>query len=236
LIPAVLALLLACDAEPPAPQEPTISPEEAEAAAEALLAQQVASEPAPADPGGEAPPDAAPAGAQVAELAQVVLVWEGIGPLYKNFFSTPDAVTVLAEGLGPHLADPVDVTIRYNTEDSVGDIFVRLRPDQLKRPVSTSGDEIALQDLAPITTALAAYRSQIAAQFDFRVESFRVSLESYRGARVCQLVLAGQPPPDGRLISPCVMVNNQKQCGQPKASGVSFPPGVAADVRACLDR
>ena len=213
-----------------------------EAAAEALLEQQQpptpppASSPQPEDPTPGTDGDVAPGGAEVAELAQVVLIWEGIGNLYKNFFSDQESVTALAEGLGPHLQDPVDVTIRYNNEDSVGDILIKLRPDQLTRPVSVQGETIGLQDLAPITAALASYRSSIASRFDFRVEAFRVSLEAYRGARVCQFTIAGKPPPDGRLISPCVTVNGQEQCGQPSAEGVTFSAAVAKDIRACLDR
>ena len=163
-------------------------------------------------------------------------MWEGISGLYKGFFSDRDAVTELAEGLGPWLESPVDVTIRYNAEDSVGDILVKLRPGQLRQPVSVDGDTIDLQGLAPVTVALAAYRSSIASRFDFRVESFRVSLESYRGARVCQLTLAGAPPPDGRLISPCVQINGQGICGQPTQEGVVFPSQSAADLAVCLDR
>jgi hypothetical protein len=223
----VLALLLACDAEAPPPEAPVISAEQAEAQAEALLEQ--APLPAPALVPVED-------GAVVSELAQVVLVWEGISALYKSFFSDPEAVTELAEGLGPHLGSPVDVIIRYNTEDSVGDIIIQLRPDQLREQVPVSGDTIQLQALAPITTAMATYRSSMAARFDVRVESFRVSVESYRGARVCQLTPAGRPPPDGRLVSPCVTINGVEQCGQPSAEGVTFTPEVAAAVRACLDR
>jgi hypothetical protein len=200
---------------------------EAEAAAVALLEQ------APA-PSLSAPASAE--GAQIAELAQVVLVWEGISGLYKGFFSDTDAVTELAEGLGPWLESPVDVTIRYNAEDSVGDILIKLRPGQLRQPVLVDGDTIDLQGLTPITSALATYRSSIASRFDFRVESFRVSLESYRGARVCQLMLAGAPPPDGRLISPCVLINGEGVCGQPTQAGVIFPTPSAVALAACLDR
>lgn len=239
---APLLLMLACDGDDePAPS--ALSAQEAEAAAEALLEQQQQA-PTPVPPSPSAPPPeaaAAPDGGVVAgaveveKLAQVVLIWEGIGNLYKNFFSDQDAVTSLAAGLGPHLADPVDVTVRYNAEDSVGDILIKLRPGQLTEPITATGDTIQLQGLAPVTTALATYRSTIASRFDFRVESFRVSLESYRGARVCQLTLAGKPPPDGRLISPCVTVNGQKQCGQPTEAGVTFSAAVASDIRACLD-
>ena len=226
----VLALLAACDSEPDAPEGSEAYA--AEAAAEALLEQAPVPPPSPS-PSAEAEADE---GAQIAELAQVVLVWEGISGLYKGFFSDRDAVTELAEGLGPWLESPVDVTIRYNAEDSVGDILVKLRPGQLRQPVSVDGDTIDLQGLAPVTVALAAYRSSIASRFDFRVESFRVSLESYRGARVCQLTLAGAPPPDGRLISPCVQINGQGICGQPTQEGVVFPSQSAADLAVCLDR
>lgn len=210
-----------------------VSAAEAEAAAEALL--ESSSPPLEPLPVPSSSSLEAAEGAQVAELAQVVLVWEGISDLYKSFFSDRDAVTELAAGLGPWLESPADVTIRYNTEDSVGDILIKLRPGQMRQPVSVDGDVVGLQGLAPITVALATYRSTIASRFDFRVESFRVSLESYRGARVCQLSLAGAPPPDGRLISPCVSINGHRVCGQPTSAGVRFPAQSAADLAACLE-
>lgn len=218
-----LLLLAACTAAPTAEEERAA----AEAAAEALVSPETVGSTPSADAAG--PPEVA------AEPVQVVLVWDGIGQLHKGFFSDQEAVTELATDLAGHLRPPADVHIRYNSQEIIGDIVLRLAPDGLVAPVAVSGEQVNLQALAPITTALASYRSNVAARFDFRVESFRVSIESFRGHRVCQFSLAGAPPPDGRLISPCVDINGQQSCGDAGAGGVTFTPEVVEHLRSCLD-
>ena len=218
-----LLLLAACTGAPTAEEERAA----AEAAAEALASPENGAQPHSAEAAG--PPEVA------AEPVQVVLVWDGIGSLHKGFFSDPEAVTELATDLAGHLKPPADVHIRYNSQDMIGDITLRLAPDALVVPVAASQDQLNLQALSPITTALASYRSSVAARFDFRVENFRVGIESYRGHRICELGLAGAPPPDGKLISPCVDINGQQHCGEVSASGVTFSPEAAEGLRACFD-
>jgi len=94
---------------------------------------------------------------------------------------------------------------------------------------------VRLQDLAPITTALATYRSAVASRYDVRVESFHVGIESFRGAHSCIFTVTGTPPPDGRVLSPCVEIDSQQQCGEPSADGTRFSPDAAATIRTCLD-
>ncbi len=218
----IALVLAACTAEPTAQEQRAA----AEAAAEAL----VTLEPQTAEGVADA------AGPEVAgEPVQVVLVWEGIGQLHKGFFSDQEAVTELAVDLGGHLKPPADIHIRYDSQEMIGSIRLRLAPDALVHPVIAEGNRIDLQALAPITTALAGYRSGVAARFDFRVESFKVGIESYRGPRVCAFSLAGPPPPDGKLVSPCVEINGQQQCGEATPAGVTFSTEAAEHIRACLD-
>jgi hypothetical protein len=220
---SLLLLLAACTNAPTAEEERAA----AEAAAEAIVIPDPA---APAPVAGSAgPPEVA------AEPVQVVLVRDGIGQLHKGFFSDQEAVTELATDLAGHLKPPADVHIRYDSQELMGSIKLRLAPDALVAPVAASGEKINLQALAPITTALASYRSNVAARFDFRVESFRVGIESYRGHRICQLSLAGPPPPDGALISPCVDINGHQHCGESAVDGVTFSTEAAEHLRACFD-
>ena len=221
----LLSLLLAACTEAPTPEQQRRA---AEAAAEAAAAEQ----PAPTtegSAGSAGPPEIA------ADPVQVVLVWEGIGALHKGFFSDQESVTGLATDFAGHLKAPVDVTIRYESEEMIGSISLRLAPDALVGEIKTTGNEIPLQALTPITVALASYRSDVAARFDFRVESFAVGVESYRGHRICAFSLAGSPPPDGRLISPCVEINGQQHCGEVTAGGVTFSAEAVDHIRACLD-
>ncbi len=216
----IALLLAACTPEPTVAEERAA----AEALAEALVAPDAAAEPPVSGP--EPVPS---------EPVEVVLVWEGIGALHKGFFTDMELYSALTSDLTGHITSPVDLYIRYDSTEMLGDIRLRLAPDALARDPSAAGDRIDLQALAPITTALASYRSSVAARFDFRVESFRVGIESYRGHRICSFSLAGAPPPDGRLISPCVEINGQQACGEASPDGVVYSPEASAHIKACLD-
>jgi hypothetical protein len=219
---------------PPAGVDPAV----AEAQAEELAARQ-AQERAEAERAtlAQQPTGVQAGGAQVeaAEPVQVVLVWEGIGPLHKGFFSDAQATTGLSVGLAGTVKAPANVYVRYDSATFVGSVRLQLRPDTLRLPVRHQGEVVALADLAPITQALAAYRSDVAGRYDVRVQSFSVGIESFRGADGCVFGVAGAPPPDGTVVSPCVVVGGQQRCGQPEAEGVRFPPEVARAIKACLD-
>lgn len=223
----------ACSGGPPSepvPAEPSaevaIAQAEAQAEAQAIAAaeaQAVASAtPAPKTsvaPGGS--PD-------------ILLVWDNVGDLYQSFFAHTGPISDLSTGLAGHANGPVNVHIRWDQEEFVGTIRLRVLPGTLIEPSLGQGELVPLQELAPLTTALAAYRSDVAGRFDVRVASFKVALESFSGARHCVFDVAGKPPPDGRLVSPCVVLNGQKRCGSAEAEGVRFSAGVAEDIRACL--
>jgi hypothetical protein len=225
-----LAFGVACSGTP----EPVASPPEpdrkaalaaAEAQAQAVRTQAGVSEgsdsvPAVVPRDGVAPP--------------VLFVWDNVGDLYQSFFLRTEAVTALSEALTGYANGPVNVHIRWDQEAFLGTIRLRILPDTLILPELGNGNTVPLQSLAPLTTALASYRSDVASRFDVRVASFRVSLESFAGARHCVFPIAGTPPPDGRVVSPCVLLNGQERCGTPEAEGVVFAPDVAADLRACL--
>ncbi|MDG1481620.1 MAG: hypothetical protein P8R54_18645 [Myxococcota bacterium] len=221
----IALLLAACTPEPTVAEERAA----AEAVAEALVTPDVGKRGAEVEA-----PVAGPESVPI-EPVEVVLVWEGIGALHKGFFTDMELYSELTSDLTGHIASPVDLYIRYDSADMIGDIRLRLAPGALARVPSTAGDRIDLQALAPLTTALASYRSSVAARFDFRVESFRVGVESYRGHRICSFSLAGEPPPDGRLLSPCVEINGQQECGVASPDGVVYSPEASAHIRACLD-
>ncbi len=169
------------------------------------------------------------------EPVQVVLVWQGIGQLHKGFFSDQDLVTGLSADLGGAVTSPANIYVRYDSKTFVGSIRLQLRPDTLELPVAAADDRIQLQALAPVTTALASYRSGVAGRFDLRVDSFSVGIESFRKGHGCIFGVAGLAPPDGRIVSPCVEVDGRQQCGEPGPDGVRFEPQVARVIRTCLD-
>lgn len=220
---ALFCVVLACSGEaateaPAAPPPP--DPVAAQAAAQAVAASQAPPPPAqPTAPGA---------------LADLVFVWHGVGPLYQGFFTTQDVVTTLAQDLAPWVAGRANVAVHWDEEDDIGRIRLILLPGTLPRAVGGADTLVALHELAPLTTALARYRSALAARFDLRIESFRVELESVRGARACVIGVTGRPPPDGRILNPCVQINGIERCGSPEAAGLRFSPEVAEELRRCL--
>jgi hypothetical protein len=234
---AAVALAGCVDAPPPEPVP--IDPAEANRRAAELYtppAAELDSPPPASGPQSKGGQVTDAGGAQIgAEPVQVVLVWEGISRLHQSFFSDTALTTQLSAELTGEVLSPANIYVRYNAEAFTGSIRLQLLPDSLERSVRRTGDTIVLQDLAPITTALAGYRSGVAGKKDFRIESFKIGVESVRGARGCIFGVAGSPPPDGRLVSPCVEVNGRLQCGEPGPDGVRFAPKVADDIAACLD-
>jgi len=220
----LLALVLAaCSSEPEPPPPAELEAAEAEAQAEAVAARQ-------------GPEASAPEPVVGAEPVEIVLVWQGIGNLHRSFFSSADAVSLLSTGLAGRVEGPANVYVRHDNAEFVGSIRLQLRPDTLRIDVGSEGDAIALQDLTPLTAALASFRSHVASHFYFRVESFSVGLESFRGPHSCIFGVAGEHPPDGLLVSPCVVVDGKERCGEATSGGVRFDSDVAKTIRRCLDR
>ena len=181
---------------------------------------------------GAPPPVEAPEGGD--ELVPVEITWDGIGPLHKGYFQDREAMTRLSADLAPWLSETVQLHIRYDSDEFVGEILVRVPPEQLRRRPSVEGSWIELPALAPLPTALATYRDDLAARFDFRIASFHIGLDFYRGPTHCRFGAAGTPPPDGTQVSPCVLVNSEEVCGLPEAGGVRFTEKPAAQLSGCL--
>ena len=159
----------------------------------------------------------------------------GVAPLHRSFFSDPTAVDQLGRALAGRIADPARITVAFDSEQHLGTIQLQLEPNGVHVPIQHEGDTVRLSDLAPITVALAEYRSDLAARLDFRLESFRVRLLSVRGLTSCVFDITGQAPPDGRTLSPCVTIDADQRCGQPTDDGVRFEAPVARAVTTCLD-
>lgn len=222
--------LIGCESAPPADTRPA-EPDRATAIAAAeAQEQQVAQTPSLAP--AQTPADASAPRTGVAP--PVLLVWDNISDLYRSFFSKTEVVANLSEGLTGYANGPVNLHIRWDEAALVGTIRLRILPDTLIDPQLGEGKKVPLQALAPLTTAIATYRAEVASRFDIRVASFSVALESFSGARHCVFPVVGTPPPDGRLLSPCVQLNGEERCGTPQPDGVVFAADVAEDLRACL--
>ncbi len=230
---ALLLALLGCDSDPAEESPGELSAEEAIAKAEAVKASDpVDSEPVEKNELGR---PAGPEAVGGADPVEVVLVWQGIGNLHRSWFSSGKAVTILNEGFAGRVEGPANVYVRHDNVNYIGSIRLQLRPDTLKVDVPVDGDVIELSALAPITQSLAAYRSHISGNYDLRIESFSVGIESIRGAHSCIFGVAGEPPPDGSLLSPCVEVDGAEVCGDTVGNGVRFPAETVSTLKTCLD-
>ncbi len=163
------------------------------------------------------------------------LTWQGIGPLYRGFFTEREPLTRLARSLSPWLRPPAMIQVGYDSERFVGWIRLQVPPGALRVDLSAEGETLPLQRLAPITRALAAWRAELGARFDLRLLSFQVGVDFLRGPHHCRIRPGGPPPPDGTVVDPCVELDGTRVCGEPTGGeGVRFPPEVASRIAACL--
>lgn len=165
----------------------------------------------------------------------VEIAFHGVSSLHQSFFSDVESRARLGRNLAGLVTDPARLSVAFDSEAHLGTLQIDLGPQALRLPIQHQGDTIRLADIAPVTVALASYRSAIAARYDYRIQSFRIHLLSVRGLHSCLFSLTGGNPPDGRTLSPCVTLDGEEHCGEPGATGVRFTPEVASQVRACLD-
>jgi len=164
----------------------------------------------------------------------VEIAFVGVAPLHQGFFADADARAQLGRELAGRVADPARLVVAYDAVELRGAIQLDLHAGSLRTPVRRSESHLQLADLAPLTMALATYRSSLAARYDYRIQNFSVRLFAIDGTTSCQLGITGGNPPDGRTLSPCVHINGVERCGTPDGQGVSFNPEVARDLARCL--
>ncbi len=148
-----------------------------------------------------------------AEAVAVELRFFGISDLHRGFFGDPRFVGQLGQELGQCVSGTAQVIVSYDEETRVGRIVLKAPPDGVTCMPGVSGKTVDLQPLQPLGMALANYRDSVAANFDFRVASFKVGASFTRGSKQCNLQIAGSHPPDGRRWSPCVGFAGTDKCG-----------------------
>lgn len=183
------------------------------------------------DPAPGAPAALPPSGG---ELVPVEITWEGVGVLYKGFFSDQKALTRLSESLAGRVTGTAQLKVRYDSKEFVGALNLVVPPKALTAAPTFQDGVVDLQVLAPLTAGLARYRDDISGNYDVRVQSFVVGLDFYRGPVHCRLGVTGGFPPDGGTLSPCVHINGDQVCGQPTAAGVQFSGDALTRLQRCL--
>jgi hypothetical protein len=162
------------------------------------------------------------------------LAWTGISALHKGFFTAEALVSTLSADLTGVVQSPATVHVQFDADRHLGHIQLVLRAGSLSSAVGSGLDWVRMQDLAPITRALARYRSGVAGRFDLRIDSFRIGVVSGHTETECIFGVEGQPPPDGSMVSPCVIIDGTQRCGIPSKDAVSFEPADVQRIMRCL--
>ena len=67
-------------------------------------------------------------GPSTGEPVPIVLVWEGVAPLHKGFFSEPAFVEQLGRDMSGLIEPPVNVYVSFDSKRHIGRVLVRLLP------------------------------------------------------------------------------------------------------------
>jgi hypothetical protein len=165
----------------------------------------------------------------------IQFIWTGIGQLHKGFFLSTPLIGALSKDLAGVVKSPATIHVSFDSAEHLGHIRFVMEPGVLIRPVDMSSEGVALQSLVPITQALARYRASVAGRFDLRIGSFAVGIQSEIGGARCVFGITGPPPPDGSIISGCVVIDGTSRCGQLVGSRVQFERADHRSIAACLD-
>jgi len=165
---------------------------------------------------------------------ELVFVWEGIGVLHQSYFTDSTAVDNLELGLSAFSPGSELLIVRYSTEERIGELMLELTTGVLPANPNQVSNTIDLNGLVKVTKPLAAYRSEIAARFDYRIESFKIGVTFRNAGHVCSIGVSGPAPPDGSEVSPCVTVDGVRSCGDTSEQGFVFTPEVANTLRLCV--
>ncbi len=168
------------------------------------------------------------------EPVPLVLVWEGIAPLHKGFFSEPAFVEQLGRDMAGFVQPPVNVYVSFDSNRHIGRVLVRLLPNTGEGLQRTVDNKVDITTISPVLQALARYRGAVAQRFDTRVNAFHVGIESFRGAQYCRFGAAGTPPPDGTVVDRCVLLNGTEQCGDGTGDALMFSTEHRKQIEACL--
>jgi len=151
----------------------------------------------------------------------VIVAFRGVGNLHKGYFRTPDLVSGLGEGLAGCVDDSAEVLVAWDSEKNLGTILLHTVGTQLRcRPLPTQAG-FDTRPLQRIGQTLAAYRDGVSSRFDLRIAAFRTGVRVLRGTQVCDVWFAGQFPPDGSTMSPCMHLQGHEVCTGNRHDGVT---------------
>lgn len=146
------------------------------------------------------------------EAVAVELQFQGVGGLFRGFFTEPELVAQLGVELGPCIEGGLAVVvITWSEETRIGTITVSAEPEMIRcKPGGGSG--LDMTPLEPIGRALANYRDAVSGRFDVRIASFRTGLKLISGMNHCAFWSGGQYPPDGSQWKRCADFAGNETC------------------------
>lgn len=149
---------------------------------------------------------------------RVELRYHGLSALHRSFFSDEHLVAELGAGLGACVADAAAVLITWDDVNFVGKILLVAELGDCAPREDADGWD--LTPAIPAGQALARYRDGVAANYDYRVASFKVGLFRGTRTRACEVFIGGGMPPDGTRWDPCLV------CDTPRCASGSAEAGV----------
>ncbi|MFT6146578.1 MAG: hypothetical protein ACJAZO_000751 [Myxococcota bacterium] len=163
-------------------------------------------------------------------VAELVIQYEGVSPLYRGFFNDAAAGDALARAAQACVGDTTYLYVSYDTETRTGRLTLRVEPNVATcRPVQVDGGWQTSPSF-PLSRALAHYRDALASAYDLRIAAFHVQVAVRTTRSMCTLRAEGTHPPDGDGFGACVLHGLEERCGVVGDDGLlAFE---AADIRA----
>jgi hypothetical protein len=137
-----------------------------------------------------------------------------VSGLHQGYFARAKGVRALGEGMGLCTPDPVTVDVSWKQAKLEGRILA-IMPEKLGACApSVSGRSVDVAALLPMSKALSAWRTYVAATSDLRINAFQVGLQFGEGDESCVMFVGGQHPADGSTFVPCVEIGGEKVCAE----------------------
>ena len=166
------------------------------------------------------------------EVVDLALQFEGVGRVHRGYFRDPESLQEVGRTLVGVISPPANVHI--SASGALGGITAVVRTSDLDGPVMTVDGKIDLSLLTPITVSMAGYRELVSGKFDFRVQSFDVSVSVISDTSWCTFTATGQHPPTGAQLSQCLDVDGDEVCGVVTGSFLQLTAVDTERVSACL--
>ncbi len=168
-------------------------------------------------------------------VAELVIQYEGVSPLYKGFFNDAAVGGALARAAQSCVGDTTYLYVSYDMETRTGRLTLRIEPDVTTcRPVQADGGWQTTPTF-PLARALAQYRDALASTYDLRIAAFHVQVAVRSTRSMCTLRAEGTHPPDGNGFGACVLHGMEERCGVVADDGLlTFGAADSSALRSCF--